>query len=688
MRRNIFTIIVLVLLFECTAFSQESTDTLRAKDNVMFELPTLSVNFGINHLMGDVGLNRPAPSPILQFGYQFTITQRISKALNASFALYTGSVRGEEMRDSSTNVNFRTTLFSQQLSVEYNFYPLLKPNDNGLQLIRPYIGVGVGLLSFRSKGDLKSASGVTYQYWSDGTTRAEVEGSVDPSESTILERDFVYETDLRDANLDGLKKYSQLAFTLPINAGIRFQVSKNVGINAAFTYALHFTDMIDNVSSESVGSRKGEKGFDNQLYGSIGLSVFLGRTKHASKPKRFDDQLAQDPKPESKEITEDSNKTTEESAEAESISAASVNEEVEQPVEQSVEQQPLFAQESASDKKQAQLLAQKQDVYLLKSETDRQLDEIGRTQTEVSKSKRLKKSQVATVKDQLKSAYAHLAEVQSFVARTNENVNAAPSAPAMPPLDDARLATKEGSQKALKDVTERLNGSKAVLRQIDGELSAEESKFNALNVLKAKVRLMEKMQTKSDVKLSMSEEERIRSMNAVLEELRLVQQDTSLSGLVDNSEIEELAARVEKTKLAIVEPKPEEALADAKPQDESTGSSENIRAESGNKQSERKATGGQTSRSETAKSATTAPSTEKASTRTERAPEKKSTRTVEEIRNTPPKLSTGFHWADVNKNGMISPDEVLYFIDTLFEGEGEKTVEDIQNLIDYYFDQE
>jgi hypothetical protein len=63
-------------------------------------------------------------------------------------------------------------------------------------------------------------------------------------------------------------------------------------------------------------------------------------------------------------------------------------------------------------------------------------------------------------------------------------------------------------------------------------------------------------------------------------------------------------------------------------------------------------------------------------------------RTVEEIENTPPKLSGGFHWSDVNKNGWISPDEVLHFIDLLFEGESLRNVEDIQSLIDYYFDQE
>ena len=63
-------------------------------------------------------------------------------------------------------------------------------------------------------------------------------------------------------------------------------------------------------------------------------------------------------------------------------------------------------------------------------------------------------------------------------------------------------------------------------------------------------------------------------------------------------------------------------------------------------------------------------------------------RTVEEIENAPPKVTGGYHWADVDGNGWISPNEVLHFIDLLFEGESERSVVDIQNLIDYYFDQE
>lgn len=294
------TIVIVLLFMSSLGLTQTvDSDTLLAKDNIMIPLPTISVNFGITNSFSDVKLESSGPSAFKQFGYQLTITQRVVKFLNASLNLYTGTIYGEQ-QIGQTNLNYRTTLFSQHVNVEYNFYPLLKPNNQGRQLIRPYVGFGLGMLSFRSKGDLKDEKGREYQYWSDGTINAEIEGTINPTEATSLQRDFQYETDLRDANLDGLRKYPQLAFSLPLNAGIRFQVSKNVGLNAAISYSFNFSDMLDNVSVDGTGNRKGASGYDNHLYGSVGLSIFLGTTKPSAKPKPiFEDNLvAEETKPE------------------------------------------------------------------------------------------------------------------------------------------------------------------------------------------------------------------------------------------------------------------------------------------------------------------------------------------------------------------------------------------------------
>lgn len=457
-----FAAFFLLCLISLLTFGQSDSDlSPTGTDNKLVPLPTIGLNVGFNHMMSDVTLSSAGPTPFKQLGYQLSITQRVAKFLNVSLDLYTGTVYGEKMVN-LTNLNFRTSLFSQRLSFEYNFYPLLKPDERGRQLIRPYIGFGVGMVSFRSKGDLKDANGISYQFWSDGTINAEQEGSINPTEATRLERDFVYETDLRDANLDGLRKYPQLAFTMPFNAGIRFQVSKNVGVNAAFSYCMNFSDMLDNVSADGIGNRQGSEGFDNHLFGSVGLSIFLGNVRPTVKPKQV-------------------------------------------------------PRESLSNKS---------------NRTDRN------TQTE---------EENKTLEDEVSDAGSENDD-------QNPNLNVVDS-----DQDDKLVSTESAS---------------------DSSPSSDKS------VDKSSISTSDKVERNTD-------------------------------GFKENN-----------TKLSSAKP---------------LGDNETKRAID---------------------------------------------LTSVDLSKTKPKETSTFHWADLDGSGLISPDEVLHFIDLLFEGEGERSVEDIQNLIDYYFDQE
>ncbi|MCF8258972.1 MAG: EF-hand domain-containing protein [Flavobacteriales bacterium] len=289
-RFGLLAMMLATLLFG-RSFAQEAEET-SAPDNRQITLPEVGVNFGIVTLMSDVALSSPGPNPFTQFGYQVTVTQQVVKSLNLSLNIFTGTVYGEEMRN-LTNLNYRTALFSQQLNLEYNFYPLLKPDAQGRQLLRPYIGIGVGAMFFRSKGDLRDANGDTYNYWSDGSMRSLSESDPNAEAAVLLQRDMVYESDLRDANMDGLRKYPQATFTLPFHAGIRIQVSKNFGVNAAFTYAMNFSDMLDNSGAQSVGDRVSSSGNDHHIFGSIGVNVFFGKIRPSAKRPEAPEQLAQ-----------------------------------------------------------------------------------------------------------------------------------------------------------------------------------------------------------------------------------------------------------------------------------------------------------------------------------------------------------------------------------------------------------
>ena len=117
---------------------------------------------------------------------------------------------------------------------------------------------------------------------------------------------------------------------------MRFQVSKNVGLNLAFAYVMNFTDLIDNVNEESVGVRQGNAGNDNHLYGSLGLSVFLGSTKRGkvleSKPLEL--------------IDDDNTKgTAEESITAENDNESQLNKEGE-----NTEYEEAFTSENSEEK--------------------------------------------------------------------------------------------------------------------------------------------------------------------------------------------------------------------------------------------------------------------------------------------------------------------------------------------------
>jgi len=281
-----FALMLLLPIGMLRAQDSESTD------NRQVTLPEIGVNFGVVSLMSDVTLSSPGPNGFTQFGYQLTISQRVAKFLSLSLNLFTGTVYGEEMRN-LTNLNYRTALFSQQINLEYNFYPLLKPDERGRQQLRPYIGFGAGAMLFRSKGDLRDANGETYNYWSDGTIRSLAEDNPNAEAAILLERDMVYESDLRDANLDGLRKYPQATFTLPFHAGIRIQLSKNFGVNAAFTYAMNFSDMLDNSGAQSVGDRTSSSGNDHHMFGSIGVNVFFGKVRPKAKSAYEPQQLAQ-----------------------------------------------------------------------------------------------------------------------------------------------------------------------------------------------------------------------------------------------------------------------------------------------------------------------------------------------------------------------------------------------------------
>ena len=677
--------VLVALLFVCNwSYAQTELDTILANDNVMIPLPTVSLNFGFNQLMSDVKLSQDGPSPFRQFGYQLSITQRATKFLNVTLDLYTGTVYGEEQRG-QTNINFRTTLFSQHLNLEYNFYPLLEPDSRGRQLIRPYVGVGVGAIFFRSKGDLKDESGTAYQYWSNGLVYAEIEGSIPQTEATPLTRDFEYETDLRDANLDGLRKYPQTAFSLPLNAGIRFQISKNVGINAAFAYAFNFSDMLDNVSESGSGDRLGFAGNDNHLFGSIGLSVFLGTTKPSSKPKKPEVEILADNKTdsESSETTNLPKESTNSLKESDEV--LSIDEVKEKPTSEVINRasSPTLMSVKKAEMEESRLndLNSAATYYASHADAATQIlsaakDKPGKASNELRKSlSSMISAQTATLNDIKESTLNYTIESEA-----KEESNSDKKSDFIETIEanlEQLNATKNGANKAKSNediaaIAESLleiNEAAAKSIQTERESQQLQTNIGKLSALEDKLSLYEFAKDSEDL----SAEDK-----SALEELR--QKLT-----VEFEKLVALGIIAEAKQTAIIKTLYTTEESTASTDIENIGNvSENQNAQSTlNEQNANP-------ESEETRSRTASSNTESETNVDYNNPKSsnKKTPTTEEIENTPPKVSGGYHWADLNSNGWISPDEVLHFIDLLFDGEAVRTVEDIQNLIDYYFDQE
>lgn len=203
------------------------------------------------------------------------ISRKLSPFLSGDFFILKGNMSGLE-RNNGRNFNFLTNFFIGGASITYNFYHLLKKPDIFLPLeeqrvLIPFLSVGIETMNFNSKTDLKDANGNLYYYWSDGTIRNVEESPQNEMNSVVLKRDYTYETDLRELDLDGLGKYNLSTLGIPIGFGFDLYLNKRVSLRVGATYHMMFKDLIDNVSSAGEGLRKGDSKNDKFLYTYVGI---------------------------------------------------------------------------------------------------------------------------------------------------------------------------------------------------------------------------------------------------------------------------------------------------------------------------------------------------------------------------------------------------------------------------------
>ncbi|MFN3875623.1 MAG: hypothetical protein ACK4L7_06895 [Flavobacteriales bacterium] len=168
-------------------------------------------------------------------------------------------VRGmafEELRNRKRGLGFRNDLFGMSGHLVLNAYrepyqPLFQ------QRFFMYFHVGLGVYYGRPKADLFRGAVDTlnrYHFWDDGTVRDAPRGT---PEATIIERDGKYETDLYEWQTEGgigagepgrRYRLSPWHWAMPIGAGVRYMVTKEMSVGLEFSYVMFMDDHIDDVS--------------------------------------------------------------------------------------------------------------------------------------------------------------------------------------------------------------------------------------------------------------------------------------------------------------------------------------------------------------------------------------------------------------------------------------------------------
>ncbi|CAG5084598.1 SPOR domain-containing protein [Parvicella tangerina] len=281
-------IVIISLLIPFTLLGQESDEIAdnneeneNAKENESASVdlpstdfifrPKLSLGIGMFTFYGDVSTNHTGYHPtVSRLAYDLRLINPLTSYLDMNFYVLFGQVSANE-RTLTRNLNFNSHITTGGLTFTYNFKNLRTWKSN----VHPFISAGIESVEFLSKTDLYDANGNYYYYWSDGRIMDMAEDDPSAANATEIYRDYTYESDLRELNIDGYENYPERTWAFPVEVGANFILSDKV--NFRVSTSMHFTqtDLIDNVTSESVGNRAGTKGNDKFLYTSVSMTYDL-----------------------------------------------------------------------------------------------------------------------------------------------------------------------------------------------------------------------------------------------------------------------------------------------------------------------------------------------------------------------------------------------------------------------------
>lgn len=215
--------------------------------------PRIGLGVGTMTYYGEVQNYQKGFVPMVNRYYgQAYVNAPLTKYFNIEFSASYGKIAANE-RSLVKNLNFESRIRMASVQLFYNFYPLF---TNRRSLFHPFVGAGFSSFEFLSKTDMYDANGNQYYYWSDGSIMNMAEDDPNATNAVNLQRDYTYETDLREQDLDSLGDYREQSFSIPLSAGIEFHLSPRWDFRISTTYHLTFTDLIDNITPAGQGPER------------------------------------------------------------------------------------------------------------------------------------------------------------------------------------------------------------------------------------------------------------------------------------------------------------------------------------------------------------------------------------------------------------------------------------------------
>lgn len=256
------------LFLSCLLLSGATTHA-QDGDSTGFKLkPTFGLGAGMFAFYGDIGSDHDGYNPLVsRLGFELRAGAPVTPYLDVSLFAVHGQLGANE-RSATRNLNFLSKVTTGGFQVTYNFMHLL-PED---RTVEPYIGLGIESVEFLSKTDLYDAEGRPYHYWSDGTIRDRDEHAPDAGTAVHLVRDYDFESDIRELDLDGFGKYAERSWAVPLSLGMRTLIGNGWDLKLGATMHFTFTDLVDGVTDESVDGRTGDTRNDRFLFTSFTLS--------------------------------------------------------------------------------------------------------------------------------------------------------------------------------------------------------------------------------------------------------------------------------------------------------------------------------------------------------------------------------------------------------------------------------